>query len=155
MSKIKALLHEELSGWKPFDIIWLILVCVSITVITILTSNSAAFQNPDNTLTPQAARICSTLSIIAAITGVINVVLGGKGKLSNYFFGFINCILMIFINFTVKNYGIMMVGIYNLVMQFVGFAMWSKNMNKETHEVKKIHMKVWQRCMWTAILGVS
>ena len=91
---------------------------------------------------------------------MINVVLGGKGKLSNYFFGVISAILMIYINLTVKNYGIMLVSVYNLIMQFVGFYSWSKNMNSTTHEVKKIHMRKELRLVYaliiiaaTAILG--
>ena len=62
---------------------------------------------------------------------------------------------MIYINLTVRNYGIMMVSIYNLVMQFVGFRAWSKNMNKATHEVKKIHMKKGQRWLYVGILAVA
>lgn len=102
-----------------------------------------------------AVKACVVCSIIAAIIGVINVVLGGKGKLSNYFFGVISACLMIYINLTVKNFGIMMVSVYNLVMQFVGFRAWSKNMNKSTHEVKKIHMKKGERWIYVGILAVA
>ena len=141
MQKFNALIKEELSGWKPFDIIWLVTVCVIITTVTLLTSNAEAFGLSHPTLSAGAVKACVICSIIAAIIGVINVVLGGKGKLSNYFFGVISALLMIYINLTVKNYGIMLVSVYNLAMQFVGFRAWSKNMNKTTHEVKKIHMK--------------
>ena len=142
MQKFNDLIKEELSGWKPFDIIWLVTVCVIITTVTLLTSNAEAFGLSHPTLSSGAVKACVVCSIIAAIIGVINVVLGGKGKLSN-------------INLTVKNYGIMMVSIYNLVMQFVGFRAWSKNMNKATHEVKKIHMKKGQRWLYVGILAVA
>ncbi|MBQ6771837.1 MAG: nicotinamide mononucleotide transporter [Bacteroidales bacterium] len=155
MQKFKALIKEELSGWKPFDIIWLVTVCAVITTVTLLTSNAEAFGRSHPTLSPTAVKACVVCSIIAAIIGVINVVLGGKGKLSNYFFGVISACLMIYINLTVKNFGIMLVSVYNLVMQFVGFRAWSKNMNATTHEVKKIHMKKGQRWMYAAILAVA
>ena len=155
MQKIKDLIHEELSGWKPFDIIWLVTVCAVITTVTLLTSNTEAFGQSHPTLSAGAVKACVVCSIIAAIIGVINVVLGGKGKLSNYFFGVVSACLMIYINLTVKNYGIMLVSVYNLVMQFVGFRAWSKNMNKDTHEVKKIHMKKSQRWMYAGILAVA
>lgn len=155
MQKFNDLIKEELSGWKPFDIIWLVTVCVIITTVTLLTSNAEAFGLSHPTLTSGAVKACVVCSIIAAIIGVINVVLGGKGKLSNYFFGVVSACLMIYINLTVKNYGIMMVSIYNLVMQFVGFRAWSKNMNKATHEVKKIHMKKGQRWLYVGILAVA
>lgn len=155
MQKFNDLIKEELSGWKPFDIIWLVTVCVIITTVTLLTSNAEAFGLSHPTLSSGAVKACVVCSIIAAIIGVINVVLGGKGKLSNYFFGVVSACLMIYINLTVRNYGIMMVSIYNLVMQFVGFRAWSKNMNKATHEVKKIHMKNGQRWLYVGILAVA
>ncbi len=155
MQKFNALIKEELSGWKPFDIIWLVTVCVIITTVTLLTSNAEAFGLSHPTLSAGAVKACVICSIIAAIIGVINVVLGGKGKLSNYFFGVISALLMIYINLTVKNYGIMLVSVYNLAMQFVGFRAWSKNMNKTTHEVKKIHMKKSQRWMYIGILTAA
>ena len=155
MQKFKELIKEELSGWKPFDIIWLVTVCAIITTVTLLTSNTEAFGQSHPTLSPAAVKACVVCSIIAAIIGVINVVLGGKGKLSNYFFGVISACLMIYINLTVKNYGIMLVSVYNLVMQFVGFRSWSKNMNATTHEVKKIHMPKSKRLVYAAILAVA
>jgi nicotinamide mononucleotide transporter len=155
MQKFKDLLQEELRGWKPFDIIWLVTVCAIITTVTLLTSNTEAFGQSHPTLSAGAVKACVVCSIIAAIIGVINVVLGGKGKLSNYFFGVVSACLMIYINLTVKNFGIMMVSIYNLVMQFVGFRAWSKNMNKATHEVKKIHMKKNLRLVYFGIIAAA
>ena len=128
MQKFRTLVKEELSGWKPFDIIWLVTVCVIITVMSILfkydKSNDQFYW----------------IHIVASACGIINVVLGGKGKLSNYLFGFIHCCLMIYITLISKLYADMGVTIYNFVMQFVGFFTWSKHMNHETHEVKKIHL---------------
>ena len=155
MQDFRTLVKEELSGWKPFDVMWLVTVCVVITTVTLLTSNAEAFRTAHPTLSAGAVKACVVCSIIAAIIGVINVVLGGKGKLSNYFFGVISACLMIYINFTVKNYGIMMVSVYNLVMQFVGFRNWSKNMSSTTHEVKKIHMKSSKRVLYAVIIAIS
>ena len=155
MQNFKDLLKDELKGWKPFDIIWLVTVCVVITTVTLLTSNAEAFGEAHPTLSAGAVKACVVCSIIAAIIGVINVVLGGKGKLSNYFFGVISACLMIYINLTVRNFGIMLVSVYNLVMQFVGFRAWSRNMNATTHEVKKIHMKNGQRWMYVGILAAA
>ena len=155
MQKFKELLQEELKGWKPFDIIWLVTVCAIITIVTLLTSNTEAFGQSHPTLSAGAVKACVVCSIIAAIIGVINVVLGGKGKLSNYFFGVVSACLMIYINLTVKNFGIMMVSVYNLIMQFVGFRAWSRNMNKTTHEVKKIHMKKNLRLVYFGIIAAA
>lgn len=142
MQKFNSLIKEELSGWKPFDVIWLVFVCVTITVISIFFK----IDTNDNYYWTR---------IIASACGIINVVLGGKGKLSNYAFGFIHCVLMIYITFDTKLYADMSVTIYNFVMQFIGFFTWSKNMNKETHEVKKIHMKKSTRLIYLAIIAVG
>ncbi len=155
MQKLSELVKEEFKGWRPFDVIWLVLASVIITIVTLLTSDTEAFRLSHPTFSTGVAKACVVCSIIAAIIGVINVVLGGKGKLSNYFFGVISAILMIYINLTVKNFGIMLVSVYNLVMQFVGFRVWSKNMDASTHEVKKIHMKKGQRWLYVGILAVA
>ena len=155
MQKFSELIEEEFKGWKPFDIIWLVTVCIVITAVTLLTSNAESFGQSHPTLSPAAVKACVVCSIIAAIIGVINVVLGGKGKLSNYFFGIISACLMIYINQAVRNFGIMLVSVYNLVMQFVGFRTWSNNMNADTHEVKKIHMMPARRWIYFGILAIA
>ncbi len=127
MQKFRALVKEEFSGWKPFDVIWLVTVCVVITTMSILFK----YDKSDDQF--------YWIHIVASACGIINVVLGGKGKLSNYLFGFIHCSLMIYITLISRLYADMGVTIYNFVMQFVGFFTWAKNMNKETHEVMKIH----------------
>ena len=140
MQKFRALAKEELSGWKPFDVIWLVSVCVIITLMSILFKYDKANDN------------FYWIHIVASACGIINVVLGGKGKLSNYLFGFIHCCLMIYITLVSRLYADMGVTIYNFIMQFVGFFTWSKNMNHETHEVKKIHMKNKSRLISMAII---
>ena len=140
MQKIKALVKEELSGWKPFDIVWLVSVCIIITVMSILFKYD------------QANDRFYWIHIVASTCGIINVVLGGKGKLSNYVFGFIHCCLMIYITLVSKLYADMGVTVYNFIMQFVGFFTWSKNMDHNTHEVKKIHMKNKARLISLAVV---
>ena len=127
MQNFKSLVKEELSGWKPFDVIWLVTVCAVITALSILFK----YDKSDDRF--------YWIHIVASACGIINVVLGGKGKLSNYLFGFIHCCLMIYITLISRLYADMGVTIYNFIMQFVGFFTWSKNMNKETHEVTKLH----------------
>ena len=139
MQKLKTLLKEELSGWKPVDVIWLVTVVVAVTVMSMLFK----YDKTDNFY---------WIHIVASACGIINVVLGGKGKLSNYLFGFIHCCLMIYITLISRLYADMGVTIYNFVMQFVGFFTWKKNMSKETHEVKKIHMSNRTRLIYLAII---
>ena len=83
----------------------------------------------------------SPVAIISAVTGVMYSICAGKGKLCAYIFGVINCVLYALIAFSATYYGETMLNIiYYLPMQFVGFYVWSKNMNPQTHEVEKNHL---------------
>lgn len=120
---MKEFIKEELAGWKKPEIIWLTVACVIITTLSIYWGDTI-------------------MGIISATTGVACVVCTGKGKLSAYVFGLVNSILYAIISYKAKLYGEMMLNaIYYVPMQFVGFYIWSHNMNSETHEVKKKHMK--------------
>lgn len=128
--KIKNLLKEELSGWKTMEVLWLLLACSIITGLSIYWKDTV-------------------MGIISATTGVACVVLTGKGKLSAYLFGLVNCVLYAIISYKAQLYGeTMLNAIYYVPMQFVGFYVWSKHMDKENHEVKKIHMQNKTRILW-------
>lgn len=112
-------IKNELSGWQKWEITWLLIATLGITTISIILNDDI-------------------ISLIAAITGIICVILGGKGKLSNYFFGILHIIFYAFISFNSKYYGIVMLNLfYYLPMQFYGFHVWKKNMNPQTNEVFK------------------
>ncbi len=120
---MKKFIENELSGWKPWEILWLLFTCTVITALSIYWNDSI-------------------MGIISAVTGIAYVIFAGKGKLSAYFFGLINCVLYAIISFNAKLYGETMLNvIYYIPMQFVGFFVWSKNISAETHEVTKRHMR--------------
>ena len=114
---------RELFGWKRAEVFWLVFACSMITCLSIYWKDSF-------------------MGIMSATTGVACVVCTGKGKLSAYIFGVVNCILYGLISYKAKLYGETMLNIwYYLPMQFYGFYIWSENMSEETCEVKKKHMK--------------
>ena len=120
---MKTFIKNELSGWKKIEVFWLLLACAVIAGLSIYWGDTL-------------------MGIISATTGVACVVCTGKGKLSAYIFGLVNCVLYAIISYKAKLYGeTMLNALYYIPMQFVGFAVWKKNMNKETNEVKKRHMK--------------
>lgn len=120
---MKNFFKEELSGWKKIEILWLISACAVITALSVYWKDTL-------------------MGIISSITGVACVVCTGKGKLSAYIFGLINSVLYAIISYKALLYGeTMLNALYYVPMQFVGFYIWSKNMNSETHEVEKHHMK--------------
>jgi nicotinamide mononucleotide transporter len=132
--KIKKFLKEELKGWKKAEVSWLLLACVIIAGLSIYWHDSV-------------------MGIISATTGVACVVCTGKGKLSAYIFGLVNCVLYAIISYNAHLYGeTMLNALYYVPMQFVGFAIWSKHMNDETHEVEKKHMSNKERLIWLLIM---
>lgn len=124
---MKDFMQNELSGWKRAEVFWLLAACVVIAGLSVYWGDSL-------------------MGIISATTGVACVVCTGKGKLSAYLFGLINCVLYAIIAYKATLYGeTMLNAIYYIPMQFVGFYTWKRNMNAETHEVNKRHMKNWHR----------
>lgn len=117
--------EKILNEFKGFGILEIILMTIAIVLIPII-----SLIDGDN-----------ILGIISSVSGVLCVYLTGKGKLSSYLFGLINCVTYGYIAYTSKYYGDAMQNIfYYLPMQFVGFYLWFKNMNKVTLEVNKKHM---------------
>ena len=134
---MKKLIKEELTGWKKIEIFWLLLACSIITGLSIYWEDTI-------------------MGIISATTGVACVICTGKGKLSAYIFGLVNCVLYAIISYKAKLYGETMLHLlYYVPMQFIGFYIWSKNMNKSTHEVNKIHMTNKSRVFWLIIMILS
>ena len=134
---MKKYIKEELSGWKKAEVFWLVLACVVIAGLSIYWQDTL-------------------MGIISATTGVACVVCTGKGKLSAYVFGLVNSVLYAIISYRSQLYGeTMLNAIYYVPMQFVGFYIWSKNMNAETHEVDKHHMKMMGRIAMVLAIAVG
>ncbi len=131
---MKEIIKNELAGWKKLEILWLFSASIIIAGLSIYWKDSI-------------------MGIISATTGVACVVLTGKGKLSAYLFGLINCVLYAIISYKAKLYGeTMLNALYYVPMQFVGFYVWKKNMNSETHEVKKKHMSNKERLIYLMVM---
>lgn len=123
MNKINSIIQNEISGWKKWEIGWLIGACAIIIILSIYWQDTL-------------------MGIISATTGTACVICTGKGKLSAYLFGLINSILYAIIAYQATLYGeTMLNAIYYVPMQFIGFYTWSKHMNDETKEVIKKSMK--------------
>ena len=83
---LKRFIKEEISGWKKIEVLWLFVACA------IITSLSIYWQD-------------TIMGIVSATTGVACVVLTGKGKLSAYIFGLVNCVLYAIISYNANLYG--------------------------------------------------
>lgn len=126
---MREFVKNELSGWKKWEILWLVTACLIIVGLSVYWGDNL-------------------MGIISATTGVACVVCTNKGKLSAYIFGVVNCVLYAIISYKAALYGeTMLNAIYYVPMQFVGFYIWNKNMNEETKEVNKRHMNNLHRVM--------
>ena len=124
MSKLKEIVKRELSGWKKWEVIWLLLATAVILGLSIYWKDSMT-------------------GIWAALTGIWCVILTGKGKLSSFWVGTVNTILYAVVAWQARYWGEVMLNlIYYVPMNFVGLYMWSKNMNNQTEEVVKERMSV-------------
>jgi len=126
---MKRFLKTELSGWHIWEIVWLTAACGIICGLSVYWGDTV-------------------WGIISAVTGVMYTILAGKGKLSAYLFGVVNCVLYAWISFGAGLYGeTILNGLYYLPMMFVGFFAWKRNMDGQTNEVRKRHMTFLGR-MW-------
>lgn len=137
MENLKTFVQNEISGWKKWEVAWMVLACAVIAGLSVYWGDS-------------------TMGIISATTGVACVVCTGKGKLSAYLFGLVNSVLYAIIAYHATYYGeTMLNAIYYVPMQFVGFYVWSKHMNTETKEVIKRNMKITGRLLLVASIAVA
>jgi nicotinamide mononucleotide transporter len=68
------------------------------------------------------------ISMVSGITGVICVFLVNMRKLSNYFWGFINCSLYGYVAYTAQYYGDTMLNwVFYLPIQFIGAYLWANH----------------------------
>ena len=131
---MKELLKNELKGWKFWEVSWLLIACITISLLSVYWGDNL-------------------MGIISATTGVACVVCTGKGKLNAYIFGLVNCVLYAIISYKATLYGeTLLNAFYYVPMQFYGFIVWKKNMNQETNEVNKRHMTNKTRFTYLGIL---
>ena len=77
------------------------------------------------------------IDAIAAISGILCVVLCAKGKKSQYIWGVLNVIGYVIIAWINKYYGeVMLNAIYYLPSQFIGYYLWTKHMDKNNDKVE-------------------
>lgn len=137
MNYLNNFVKNELSGWKKWEVLWMFIACAVITGLSIFWGDSL-------------------MGIISAITGVLCVICTGKGKLSAYTFGLVNCVLYAIISYNAKLYGeTMLNALYYVPMQFVGFYVWNKHMDEDTKEVEKRHMTGKGRVLLLIVMALA
>lgn len=83
------------------------------------------------------------LSSLAAVCGIMNVVLCAKGKKAQYYWGLVNIASYIAISAMSRLYGeVMLNTFYYIPLQFIGLYMWRKNYSNTSDTVKVRKMKL-------------
>ena len=76
---------------------------------------------------------------IAAIAGVLCVVLVAKGSIWNYLFGLVNVSLYAYVSFKASAYGdAALNALYYLPMQFIGYFAWKKRVQDSTVSARRL-----------------
>ncbi|MBK2093934.1 nicotinamide mononucleotide transporter [Francisella philomiragia] len=101
------------NDWNIFEIVWLIASVSILAVISILTTDDYL-----------------VLTVIATVTGMLNLLLVAKGKILNYFFAFVNNLTYAYICYTQGIYGqFLLFAFFFFPMQFYGLYTWTKPQN--------------------------
>ena len=138
MNNLSKFLKEECSGWKKWEVIWLIFANLIILGVSAYLGDNA-------------------LGIITSMTGVTCVILVGKGKMSNYIFGTVNVLLYALTAWKARYYGDVMLNLlYYFPTNIIGWFVWIRHVDKESNEVYKERMKVKQDIIVTliSIIGI-
>ena len=113
MNWTERLKEEFLSGWKPFEVAWVVIFLAAQIIAYVLA--------PD-----------SPLGMISGIAGILCVVLVSKGIISNYFFGLIFAYTYFYVAWGSNFLGEMNTVLYVYIpSQFIGYFMWKQHMQND------------------------
>ncbi len=137
MSNIKEAIKREFTGWKKWQIFWMIFANVMILGVSIYQGDT-------------------WFGIVASITGVICVILCGMGRVSNYLFGTVNVVLYAIVAWKAKYYGDVMLNLlYYFPTNILGWVVWKKHIDEESNTVYKRRMTIKQDILLLLISAVG
>ncbi|OOF67704.1 nicotinamide riboside transporter PnuC [Rodentibacter caecimuris] len=132
---LKHIEQEFFSGWKPFEVIWLILFLSAQLVAYII--------QPD-----------SWLALISGIAGILCVVFVSKGKVSNYFFGLIFAYSYFYVAWGQNFLGEMNTTLYVYIpSQFIGYFLWKDNLQKDEQGAQSVVSKSLTLKGWLGLIA--
>lgn len=162
MNKFKSM-YTDLKGLKWYEYAFLFISGIFLTLMSIFNLQDipewgvkagSFIWESDQELYKTVMQVAAG---IAAWTGIVTVFLVGKGKLSNYLYGFINAALYGVYAFSVGYTGDAILNIlWFLPTQVVGFLMWNQNTDStNTVKPKKLTLKTiaWMSVLTAIIFG--
>ena len=130
---------ETLSkNWHPLEMLWLIIASISALIAS------------------HCGNDCTVQSVLAAVLGVIFVVLCAKGKWYCFFFGIIHSLLYGLISWDETLYGEAILKIcYAIPMHICGLFLWYNNTSRRTFEVIHRNLKPWGKFVVSFVILFS
>ena len=143
-------IYSDLKGLKPIEYIFLVVSGLFLIMIGLYDFSGGGWVWAVKGL--WKGIIGTTVGVIAW-TGIVNVFLVGKGKISNYFWGMINASLYGIFAITVGYTGDAMLGLFFYVpAQVVGYVLWKKSLdNTKTVAGEDVVVKA-RKITWKAIV---
>ncbi|MDD3913583.1 MAG: nicotinamide riboside transporter PnuC [Bacteroidales bacterium] len=134
-SDIKLSISKFIKFFTPYEWFLLVTIITLNILISIINDELALLQS------------------IAAISGVLCVVLVAKGHIANYLFGLIQVSLYAYCSWGVGYWGeVALNALYYVPMQFIGFFMWKKRMRDGSKtEVKARNLSAKQRIILSIV----
>lgn len=98
----------------------------------------------------------SSLSLVAAVTGVMYTMLAGRGRISCYAYGLVNAPIYAYLSWRWGYYGDMALNLYYFAMMFPGVICWRKNLSADdAGSIVRTRLAACERIVWGAALSVG
>jgi len=125
--------------WTTFEKIWVIIFTITTIALFFITHDT-------------------WIGFVAAITGMLCVILTAKGKISNYYIGIPNILAYSYIAWQNHLFGEMQLNMfYYLPMSILGIILWKRHINKKKTKddviVRLISNK--ERILWSIIIIIA
>jgi len=97
----------------------------------------------------------SLLGLISSLSGMLCVVLAGKGKISTFYVGLIQASTYAYISYGYGLYGeAMLNAIFYFPMQFIGIYMWNRNKVSKSTTGEDVKVKTLNKKQWLQLIGI-
>lgn len=107
-------------------------------IVMLVATVSIIFASPD-------LSVMGWIGIVTSIATVMNLVLVDQGRLTNYSWGMLSCVLWLSVSIANNLIGDIFSQIFYIVMQFVGIYVWYRDIHREkTTELKAKKLSVRQ-----------
>lgn len=137
--------------WSNFEKIWLSVFLTMVVGCTVYFSIGGT-----NYASWHSVILNWIISPLSAISGIICVVLVAKGKLSNYFWGLLNCLSYGYVAYMSGYYGDALINIaFMLPFQLIGFLWWRNHLRPMSKSDVIMRKLTWKQAIVVTVTGIG